>query len=187
MHLDAIDLKDFYACPLGRRRAPAAWRAHQGAVQRRQGHERVRARLRRALSCGIQDRGAAVWRADAGRARRHCLARAGSRFQRAGRRDGAPARRRSRRPAHPRAYAGMVGEIARAAARDVARAEAERAASDRRPQSPRALGARRYHAVRLWQPVQPPPAHQAPEGGRCSRRRNGNTRSICRPSTGASC
>ena len=27
------------------------------------------------------------------------------------------------------------------------------------------VGARRHHAVRLWQPVQPPPAHQALEGG----------------------
>src|ERR1044071_6817421 len=58
----------------------------------------------------------------------------------------------------------MVGKIAGAVARAVARAEAERPSLDDRAKSPGLMGARRYHAVRLWNSVQPHPAQQAPEG-----------------------
>src|ERR1044071_8304211 len=58
----------------------------------------------------------------------------------------------------------MVGKIAGAVARAVARAEAERPSPDDRAKSPGLMGARRYHAVRLWHSVQPHPAQQAPEG-----------------------
>ena len=42
MHLDAIDLKDFYASPARARGAPAARRADQGALEQFAGHEPVR-------------------------------------------------------------------------------------------------------------------------------------------------
>src|SRR5262249_62403318 len=58
----------------------------------------------------------------------------------------------------------MVGEIARAATRAVARVEAKRAAAHDRAKSPRAVGARRHHAVRLWQSLQPDATQQALEG-----------------------
>src|SRR5215471_15316474 len=58
----------------------------------------------------------------------------------------------------------MVGEIARAATRAVARVEAKWAAAHDRAKSPRAVGARRHHAVRLWQSVQPDATQQALEG-----------------------
>src|ERR1700730_19436905 len=59
----------------------------------------------------------------------------------------------------------MVGKVARAAARAVARAEAQRAAAGDRPQSPGLVGTARHHAVRLWQPVQPLATHQALQRG----------------------
>ncbi len=49
------------------------------------------------------------------------------------------------------------------------------------------MGAVRHHAFRLWQPVQPQRNSPSCSRRRCSRPRNGNTRSTCRPSTGASC
>src|SRR5262249_30019179 len=58
----------------------------------------------------------------------------------------------------------MVGGIARTATRAAARAEATRAAAHDRAKSPRAVGARRHHAVRLWQSVQPDATQQALEG-----------------------
>ena len=60
----------------------------------------------------------------------------------------------------------------------------ERPAPPRRSQPKGLVGARRYHAVRLWQPVQPLAADRSCSRRLCSRRRSGNTRSICRPSIG---
>src|SRR6185437_15979612 len=50
----------FLRLPSGRGGAPAAWRAHQGAVRRAQRHEHVRSRLCRAIPCPVQGRGAAL-------------------------------------------------------------------------------------------------------------------------------
>src|SRR5262245_26934362 len=59
----------------------------------------------------------------------------------------------------------MVGEAARPLARGLAGLGAARAALDRRAQSPGLVGARGHDAVRLWQPLQPPPDHPPTERG----------------------
>ena len=100
MHLDAIDLKDFYACPLGLVVRKLLGAAHQGALRRPQDPAAPSGSASpppispcsgaRPSLCG------ALMPA---RARRHCLAGEGPVFERAGRRDRAAADRRERRPA----------------------------------------------------------------------------------------
>ncbi len=187
MHLDAVDLKDFYACPLGLVVRKLLGAAPQGALGRPQILPHLRARLRHPLSRPIQERGRASGRADAGAPRRRSLAAEGPVLERAGRRDRAAADRRGRRPHPAGAHARMVGESARAVARAVARAGAERTlAADR---APIAAGYGRGSTPRRSAMAARSAAASSRACSRtpCSRRRNGTTRSTCRPSAGAFC
>ena len=165
MHLDAVDLKDFYACPLGlvvRRLLGARIR---GALWRPQSLPHLRARLRHALSRCLQGRGRAVGRADAGEPRRHFLAREGPSLSVLVEEAELPLIDEGADRillVHMLEWSEKPLELLRELWRVLApNGRLLLIVPNRRG----LVGASRHHAVRLWQPVQPQPAHAAAEGG----------------------